>query len=889
MKTTGLKRVNTFIVAAISLALVLIAGVSAVFFQRRAVELARDATYELLGNEAAGKAGELVAVMDGKWELLEAVAGTIDVYSGREEAISRMNAAVQAWGFTRLIYSDAAGAAYSSDGSDLNISDRGYFAHSLEGERAIEKIPGNRVTGSEGMAMSVPVYAGGSVAGVLVGCFDGDLFAMTLSDGGEGEGYTLICDASGEIIAAADSKNYLGLDGTNILAMLRRTDMQYGATVAQVAEDFARGNQGVLTYEYSGQTRSAVYSELPVNDWRVFAVVTDSTADREASQLARVGYTMVGVIIIAALGLMYFIVFNQRRYRQQLELYRSMEAGGAFTMALDEGLTLVYGNDRFYQILGYTKQELREKTGDHCARVIHPADLDEVRARMSAVLEAGGAYASWDMRVIDGTGKLKYLMMSGVVEKKGGNGSISGVAVDITEQKRGEQQLARMYRRELNYRKAMEPNFYASAMYNITRRTQVDVRSCDVLSQERFRDVSFEEFARLSAEQAEGDEAAKSYFTSLSIEALEQRANKTADPVAFDYRRSSPDGGERWMHYESHLLREPDTGDLMAFFYLTDITEQKKLVLELETAARTDSMTGLLNHDATMREMTRFLSMEGIVGDHALFMIDLDNFKHVNDTLGHQTGDKVLIVTAETVKKTFRSTDIIGRVGGDEFLVLMKGAASDALIRRKAQELLESLSRSLPAGDDGEQVEISGSVGVVVCKDANKTFEALYAEADAALYKAKNAGKNNYCLSGGEVADAAAGDGLTHSAVSLRMLLEHIDGGIVLAEVADDIKVTYVSPSFMNSFNRSRADVGESFEHIWELVAPEEREGVRASIRRAVETDEVVDHVYRVLETDCSVGWRHLRAVRLPEEGEVPRVIGVITDVTELKEREEKS
>ena len=83
MKTTGLKRVNTFIVAAISLALVLIAGVSAVFFQRRAVELARDATYELLGNEAAGKAGELVAVMDGKWELLEAVAGTIDVYSGR--------------------------------------------------------------------------------------------------------------------------------------------------------------------------------------------------------------------------------------------------------------------------------------------------------------------------------------------------------------------------------------------------------------------------------------------------------------------------------------------------------------------------------------------------------------------------------------------------------------------------------------------------------------------------------------------------------------------------------------------------------------------------------------------------------------------------------------
>lgn len=653
----------------------------------------------------------------------------------------------------RLLYADAGGAAFSSDGAETDLSDRQYFRDSLAGARVIERVERGRVSEEPKMIMSVPVTRDGETVGVVVGSFnEADFREAVLQDE---RGGSLICMSDGEVVLSSGGEGVLAPKGGNVLAMLRQVRLTHTNSRAGVAADVASGQGGVLAYEYEGRQLYAAYEPLGINDWMVFCALDGEAVMAPARALSAGGYVQTIVVTAVALILFYYVVFTQRRYRQQLDIYRSMDQGGVFSIVLDDDLTLVYANDKFYQMLGCDKEAMREKFDNRCIRCVLSADVEGVLSTLRTVRESGGGYASLVMRVSVGEGGVKYFLMSGVAER----GVFSGVAVDITEQKRGEAELSAMYRRELSYRKAMEPNFYSTALYNITRRTLVDSRSRDLDEEER-SNRTLEEFARAAAASVqEDDEDVRHYFDTLTTQSLERRAERTDEPVSFDFLMTRPDGALRWMHYEAHLLREPESGDLMAFLYLTDIHEAKSMVRELEEAARTDSMTGLLNHDAALGDIRRYLSMEGAGGFHALYMIDLDNLKLVNDTLGHQRGDAILRDVAEALRRSFRATDVIGRVGGDEFMVLMKNVPSAAGIRRKAQDLLDSLQFSCPDERGGEPVEVTCSLGAAIFREGGKSFDQLYSEADAALYRAKNAGRSRYAMSEPDLPEAESPEG----------------------------------------------------------------------------------------------------------------------------------
>lgn len=126
----------------------------------------------------------------------------------------------------------------------------------------------------------------------------------------------------------------------------------------------------------------------------------------------------------------------------------------------------------------------------------------------------------------------------------------------------------------------------------------------------------------------------------------------------------------------------------------------------------------------------------------ALLLLDLDDFKLVNDSLGHYAGDQLLRQIGEFLQHAFRSTDFIGRFGGDEFIVLMKGPISTAIVEKKASLILQML-RSIQMS--GLPKEITCSIGCVVSEDGD-TYDELFIKADKALYTAKKNGKNGYHL-----------------------------------------------------------------------------------------------------------------------------------------------
>lgn len=170
--------------------------------------------------------------------------------------------------------------------------------------------------------------------------------------------------------------------------------------------------------------------------------------------------------------------------------------------------------------------------------------------------------------------------------------------------------------------------------------------------------------------------------------------------------------------------------------------EEKELIQRAEN----DLLTGVLNKKTMEKRTSLMLKNRG--RKYVIFyMVDLDNFKNVNDTLGHIYGDQAIVETAQCLNKVFANQDCIGRLGGDEFVICVSYLAFDRqslldFISKKAEEICEANRRTY--SDGASEVSISSSIGVAYAPDMGESFEALYTKADKALYISKKSGKNQY-------------------------------------------------------------------------------------------------------------------------------------------------
>lgn len=171
----------------------------------------------------------------------------------------------------------------------------------------------------------------------------------------------------------------------------------------------------------------------------------------------------------------------------------------------------------------------------------------------------------------------------------------------------------------------------------------------------------------------------------------------------------------------------------------------------LQEKAETDLLTGLLNKISTEQKVTDYLAEAGARGETAiLFMIDIDNFKKVNDTMGHAFGDELLAGLGVGLSTLFRATDIVGRIGGDEFMVVMKNVPVDEEAKKREADKLLNFFRSFKVGEY-VQYKCTASIGGAVFSKDGADFEELYKSADSAVYEAKRHGKNRVAYYGEEL------------------------------------------------------------------------------------------------------------------------------------------
>jgi diguanylate cyclase (GGDEF)-like protein/PAS domain S-box-containing protein len=207
-----------------------------------------------------------------------------------------------------------------------------------------------------------------------------------------------------------------------------------------------------------------------------------------------------------------------------------------------------------------------------------------------------------------------------------------------------------------------------------------------------------------------------------------------------EFRRLSG-GLPKWTSLSVQLIPDPYSPDVKSYFLLKDIDEQKKAEISLRERSTLDALTGLLNRATFIEKFNEILMKSSLETQHALIMLDIDNFKMINDSLGHTAGDALLTSIAGKLKYALRSDDLCGRLGGDEFVICLKSMHLGKPLATRVNDLCNMLSDEHSWG-----VTVSASFGIAGFPYDGTTFDELYQKADIALYKAKARGRGCYAV-----------------------------------------------------------------------------------------------------------------------------------------------
>lgn len=233
-------------------------------------------------------------------------------------------------------------------------------------------------------------------------------------------------------------------------------------------------------------------------------------------------------------------------------------------------------------------------------------------------------------------------------------------------------------------------------------------------------DCGGEQIVRIATNAMDADEA-------KAIVAVFSKAIRTNDSVDKEIQHQS-NGTMKWLR----MICEPFGTDIA--LTLVDITDGKVKVEHMESIALSDPLTGVLNRRGFERDASRRLTESADDASGALLFIDLNDFKIINDTHGHEVGDELLTIASRRLKKSLRSCDIIGRPGGDEFVALVPDVTAE-VAEQLARRLTKTLEKQYTIGKN--KLHCAASIGLALYPDNASTLTGLLREADQAMYRAK--------------------------------------------------------------------------------------------------------------------------------------------------------
>lgn len=407
--------------------------------------------------------------------------------------------------------------------------------------------------------------------------------------------------------------------------------------------------------------------------------------------------------------------------------------GSMLCVRNDRALTILEGGENLFRLSGYTKEEIEKIYHNSIMEMVLPEDREPLLAQMREQL-ALGDFMEVEHRIRKKNGTDIWILVKGrLVTTSQGVECFYVSMLNNTKTRSTQDRLQFMLERnEIIMNQSDDIIFEWDFME--------DTVSCSSKWEQRFGySLVTENFSRNIYRM--------SYFHPDDLQKLLQSMRQVRSGGSYleeEIRIINASGRYTWNRIRATLQRDKKGKPLRVIGVIVDIDSTKRVAQQLQERAEKDALTGLLNREASQQRISSALLNHDSRLLSALLMIDLDNFKTVNDTYGHLYGDAVLTRVAGEIKKLFRNNDVVSRIGGDEFMVFVNGIPDENLVRGRCSLLVDSL-RSM-FSDMMPGAALSCSIGAALCPNHGNSYLDLYQKADKALYFSKSQGKNCYSI-----------------------------------------------------------------------------------------------------------------------------------------------
>ena len=386
----------------------------------------------------------------------------------------------------------------------------------------------------------------------------------------------------------------------------------------------------------------------------------------------------------------------------------------------------VYVSELYQKLSGYTDAEL---IGTYSLGNIYPDDREMVREEAIKCLK-GKSFEPYEYRFVKKNDEVMWALETITPIAYKGERATLGSFMDITERKQAEEALRQS---EEKYRTILES--IQEAYFEVDLDGKFTFFND---SMARLTGHSKEELLGMNHKQFTNEETAKEVFQAFD------NVYTTGEPSkGFDWQIIRKDGGEGFVE-ASVTLQKDLSGKPTGFKgMIRDITERKRTEQQINYMATHDVLTGLPNRLMFNQLLNQAIrSAQRHKRQLAVLFIDLDRFKTINDSLGHEAGDRLLKEIGKRFKRSLRADDVVGRLGGDEFVIFIEELEEFRQVENVAHKILTTTIQ--PMTLQGEECRVTASIGISMYPGNGTDEQTLIKKADMAKYFAKEEGKNNY-------------------------------------------------------------------------------------------------------------------------------------------------
>lgn len=684
-----------------------------------------------------------------------------------------------------------AGLLVNNDGIVVAASSMDYIGKNgmlLNGD--VEKLLNNKVVvtnireneGSSDSTKSViiasPIFFEKEYRGAIVNVINMSYFENIVNDVNFFEdGKIVIMDANG-VVASSNSENL-----TDSISRIITTNNLYEQWQKI---NFDNNPNGIIEYSMGGIEKIGHYSSINDTGWVVFSTVNfDELKNPSEKNINTIVILIIFILIITIISYTLIINYFSKPIYELLGVIRKIKQGdyrdrfiydkdnefGEIAKAFNELIDNIEKNKLYIEaknrdlksitsnipggvhrsrvdneelyfdflsagylnILGYERHEFKEIFDKKVIDLIYENDRRRVENEVRDQLSKSNKY-NIEYRIKRKDGSIIWLLDNGqVIKNRDGKVFSYNVAINITESKLIQEELKH---NEERYSIIMSQTEDIIFEWDIIKDTIIfsenwEKKFGSLKVIEGISEKIYENNIIYKEDIKNFGKLLNSIINGNTYEEAEIRLRKT-------------NGDYIWCKIRITAMFDENGNIFKAVGVIIDIDKEKIKGEDLLFKSQRDSLTELFNKGNTQSMIEEYMESEGINSNSALFVIDVDNFKAINDNLGHLAGDTVLKSISSMLEEVFSDNSIIGRIGGDEFIVFLKDISSEELLYKKADELVNGFGRNF-AGETKEY-KVSGSIGIAKYPEHGKSFEELFKNADKAVYFAKKKGKDNYCL-----------------------------------------------------------------------------------------------------------------------------------------------